>query len=135
MMKSMIKKSIGFLIMLFSCFNVSAQTWLTDYSSALEKASSNNKNILLVFSESDWCAQCIRLKKEVLYSDEFSDYGEQLILLNADFPRKRIKEKQLIKQNEALAGRFNPKGIFPYMVLLDQAGKKMGAFIDLSCPP
>lgn len=134
-MKSMIKKSIGFLIMLFSCFNVSAQTWLTDYSSALEKASSNNKNILLVFSESDWCAQCIRLKKEVLYSDEFSDYGEQLILLNADFPRKRIKEKQLIKQNEALAGRFNPKGIFPYMVLLDQAGKKMGAFIDLSCPP
>ncbi|MFT5054250.1 MAG: thioredoxin-related protein, partial [Granulosicoccus sp.] len=127
--------SIGFLIMLFSCFNVSAQTWLTDYSSALEKASSNNKNILLVFSESDWCAQCIRLKKEVLYSDEFSDYGEQLILLNADFPRKRIKEKQLIKQNEALAGRFNPKGIFPYMVLLDQAGKKMGAFIDLSCPP
>lgn len=121
--------------MLFSCFNVSAQTWLTDYSSALEKASSNNKNILLVFSESDWCAQCIRLKKEVLYSDEFSDYGEQLILLNADFPRKRIKEKQLIKQNEALAGRFNPKGIFPYMVLLDQAGKKMGAFIDLSCPP
>jgi thioredoxin-related protein len=131
----MIKRSIGFLIMLFSCFNVSAQTWLTDYSSALEKASSNNKNILLVFSESDWCAQCIRLKKEVLYSDEFSDYGEQLILLNADFPRKRIKEKQLIKQNEALAGRFNPKGIFPYMVLLDQAGKKMGAFIDLSCPP
>ncbi|MFT5920081.1 MAG: hypothetical protein ACI9FU_001896, partial [Granulosicoccus sp.] len=50
MMKSMIKRSIGFLIMLFSCFNVSAQTWLTDYSSALEKASSNNKNILLVFS-------------------------------------------------------------------------------------
>lgn len=127
MMKSMIKISVGFLIMLFSCFNVSGQTWLTDYSSALEEAESSNKNILLVFSGSDWCAPCIRLKKEVLYSDEFANYGKQLVLLNADFPRKRIKERQLIEQNESLAEQFNPHGVFPFIILLDPTGKKVGA--------
>lgn len=127
MMKSMIKISIGSLIMLFSILNVSGQTWLTDYSSAIQEAESSEKNILLVFSGSDWCAPCIRLKKEVFFSDQFSKYSNKLVLLNADFPRKRVKNKDLIKHNEALAERFNPSGAFPLVVLLDPTGNKIGS--------
>lgn len=113
--------------MLFSFFNSSGQTWLTDYSSAIEEAESTEKNILLVFSGSDWCAPCIRLKKEVFFSAEFSQYSKTLVLLNADFPRKRVKNKDLIKHNEALAERFNPNGAFPLVVLLDPNGEKIGS--------
>ena len=47
------------------------------------------------------------------------------MLVNADFPRlkKNKLAKELQKQNEKLAEKYNNKGTFPLTLLLDENGK------------
>jgi len=100
--------------------------WESDFEVAKQKAASANKFILVSFSGSDWCGPCIRLEKEVFNSPEFASLAKaHLILVNADFPRLRKNQldKEQQKKNDALADRYNAKGIFPYTLLLDSSGK------------
>ncbi len=80
---------------------------------------------MLYFSGSDWCGPCIKFKKNFIEQPEFVEFSnENLLLLNADFPRKKVNQlsKEAIKENEMLAEKYNPKGLFPYVLLLDEEG-------------
>ena len=100
--------------------------WLINFDAAKVSASEQGKYILLNFSGSDWCAPCIKLKKEVFESDAFSEIAERrLVLLRADFPRSKKNQlsKEQTKHNETLADKYNPNGKFPLTLLLDDKGK------------
>lgn len=102
-----------------------SNTWLTSFDSAKEASRKDGKFILLNFSGSDWCAPCIKLKRNVFLSEVFETFAEQnLVLLNADFPRMKKNQlsREQIRHNEALAIRYNREGKFPYTVLLDAQG-------------
>lgn len=89
-------------------------------------ASIENKKILLYFSGSDWCAPCIKLKKTFVSQPNFQEFSKtHLLLLNADFPRKKANQLsgQKVKENELLAEKYNPNGTFPLIVVLDKNGK------------
>ena len=106
--------------------------WLTDFNKAKQEAVSNNKFILLNFSGSDWCGPCMRTKKEIFDSDVFNNYvKDNLVLLNADFPRlkKNKLDDALTKSNEALAEIYNPNGEFPLTLLLDAKGKVLKQWV------
>lgn len=99
--------------------------WLTDIAFAKETATKENKMILLNFSGSDWCAPCIKMKRDVFESEVFKQYAEEnLVLLRADFPRlkKNQPAKEQVQHNEALAEKYNAQGKFPFTVLLDASG-------------
>lgn len=100
--------------------------WETDFENAKKLAKEKNELILLNFSGSDWCVPCIGLRQEFFESEVFTDFASKnLILVNADFPRKKknaVSEFQ-IKRNEALAEQYNPNGIFPLTLLLNSDGK------------
>jgi len=89
-----------------------------------------NKNIMIVFSGSDWCVPCMRLEKEILSQPGFKDTEKsKIVLIKADFPT-RSKNKKLIsktqqKYNAKLFEKYNPKGIFPLVVLLNKNGKQL----------
>ena len=109
--------------------------WLTDLDEAKEIAVKEEKLILLNFSGSDWCAPCIRQRKEIFGSADFADYAEKhLVLVNADFPR--LKKNQLSSEqkakNELLAERYNSKGIFPFTVLLNAKGEVIRSWDHIS---
>lgn len=115
-----------FSLIYIAVFFLVASGWETDFDVATQKAKTENKLILLNFSGSDWCAPCIRLKKEILDASDFTDFANQhLILVNANFPR--LKKNQLPKnqqkKNDKLADQYNPTGIFPYTLLVDPEGK------------
>ena len=100
--------------------------WETDFETAKKMAAENHQLILLNFSGSDWCAPCVATKKNYFDSDTFNAMAkDHLVLLNADFPRK--KKNQLsddqTKKNEALADKYNKEGNFPLTLLLDANGK------------
>lgn len=100
--------------------------WSLDFDQAKTEASQSHKFILLNFSGSDWCAPCIKLKKDIFESDAFKAYAvDHLILVRADFPRlkKNQLDKAQVEKNEALAEKYNPQGKFPLTVLLDANGK------------
>jgi thioredoxin-related protein len=119
-------KNIFVAITLFvSCLTYS-QSWTTNMEEAKAAAVAQNKNIVLVFSGSDWCAPCIKLDKNVWQSAEFKAYAEEkLILVRADFPKKKANAlpEDIKKGNLALAEQYNKEGYFPLVVVLDQTGK------------
>ena len=96
---------------------------------AKELALKHEKNIILVFQGSDWCAPCIKLDREVWSTKEFQQLAkDRFVMLKADFPRKKgnkLPEEQEAR-NKALAAKYNPKGYFPYVVVLDATGKVLG---------
>ena len=109
----------------------SSTGWLTDFGAAGQAAQQEHKYILLNFSGSDWCAPCIKLKKEVFESEAFSSLAEsKLILVRADFPRSKKNQltKEQTQHNEALAEKYNPDGKFPYTLLLSEDGKVLKAW-------
>lgn len=100
--------------------------WGGDFTQAQHEASQSHKYILLNFSGSDWCAPCIKLKKDIFESDAFKAYAaEHLVLVRADFPRlkKNQLEKKQTEHNEMLAEKYNPQGKFPLTLLLNPDGK------------
>ncbi|MCD9856045.1 thioredoxin family protein [Epilithonimonas sp. JDS] len=111
------------LLVLLSVF-AAAQT---RFETAKKNASEKNELILLNFSGSDWCIPCIKLHRNIIETDIFKQLSTDHILeyLNADFPRSKKNQPaaDVQKENAALADQYNPKGIFPYTVLLDSGGK------------
>lgn len=94
---------------------------------ARKTASENKALIVLNFSGSDWCIPCIRLHKNIIENDEFTKLETEniIVYVNADFPRNKKNQlsQELKNENAALADQYNPKGIFPYTVLLNAEGK------------
>ena len=115
---------IGLILMVSS--TIMAQHWETDLNTAEKRAKDEGRNILLVFSGSDWCAPCMKLEKNIWGSKEFiEDSNQHFVLLRADFPKRKAnalaKEQQ--EKNNKLAEIYNKQGLFPFVAILDKNGK------------
>ncbi|WDF54686.1 thioredoxin family protein [Mucilaginibacter sp. KACC 22063] len=113
-------------LLLLTLFMTGQLIWSGNFDEAKKDAQQSHKLILINFSGSDWCGPCIRLRKEILESDEFETYAkDHLVLVRADFPRQKKNQlpKDQVKRNEALADVYNPDGKFPYTLLVDENGK------------
>lgn len=122
------KKLLLFLLLLVAGFGY-AQNWQTNFEVAKSLAVKENKNILLVFSGSDWCAPCIKLENVVWKSEVFKTEAEKKwILERADFPKKKNNQlsPELSANNKLLAEIYNKGGSFPLVVLLENSGKVIG---------
>ena len=105
--------------------------WEPDFQNAKKLAKENNQLILLNFSGSDWCVPCIGLRQEFFETEVFAAFAKKnLILVNADFPRKKKNAgtDEQIKRNEALAEQYNPNGIFPLTLLVNADGKVVASW-------
>lgn len=120
-------KSRVMIFLLFFCLVMTAQgTKHLTFRESLEKSKTENKNLLLYFSGSDWCAPCVKFKKQFIQTEAFTKFSEEsLILFNADFPR--LKKNQLpemeAKENDGLAEKYNSNGYFPMILLLNPKGE------------
>lgn len=120
------------LLLLFalaiSNFAVS-QEWQTNFEEAKKIASEQDKNVIIVFSGSDWCAPCIKLDKNIWQSEAFKKESvKDWIIVKANFPRKKANElpKEQTEHNRKLAEKYNIEGSFPLVVVLDKNGKVLG---------
>ena len=101
------------------------ENWETNWEAAKAKSKAENKPILINLTGSDWCGWCIKIEKEVFSQKEFKDFAaENLILMEADFPKKKQLPAELKKQNAALEKEYLNKG-YPTVYLLDSEGKKL----------
>ena len=116
------KKLIAIVLLLV---NIGFAQQTETFKQKLETAKTENKTVLLYFSGSDWCAPCVKFKKFIVNTPEFQTFAtENLVIHNADFPRlsKNKLAKEVVKENETLADKYNSKGIFPLILLLDTEG-------------
>lgn len=118
------KTIISAILMVVFSVGFHAQSRL---ETARKAAAENKELILLNFSGSDWCIPCIKLHKNIIEAEDFKKLEADHIILyiNADFPRNKKNQlsPELKKENAALADQYNPKGLFPYTLLLDSEGK------------
>ncbi len=124
------KKAFLFVIAFSVFLSVSAQQWETNFDTAKKRATDENKNIILVFSGSDWCIPCMKLEKNIWESREFiNDSKNHFVLLRADFPKKKTNKlsKEQQEQNEKLAEKYNTQGLFPLVEVLNKDGKVLGS--------
>lgn len=113
------------LIALFLVLLIPIQ-WEPNFDTAKKTAKEKHELILLNFSGSDWCGPCIMLRKNYLETDAFANFSEnKLVLVNADFPRKKknIGTPEQVKRNDALAEKYNKEGVFPLTLILNSDGK------------
>lgn len=105
--------------------------WEPNFENAKKTAKEKHQLILLNFSGSDWCGPCIVTRKDYFESEVFTKMAnDNLILVNADFPRKKknIGSADVVKRNEALADQYNKQGVFPLTLLLNAEGKVLKAW-------
>ena len=101
--------------------------WLTNLPKAQAQATAEGKSVLLFFHGSDWCPTCLEMQRQVFDSREFAQYAHRaLVLVDVDFPEKKIQSDDVKRANLALKARFNFSeelgGGYPTLVLLDAAG-------------
>ena len=93
--------------------------WLTNADDAVKKAESNQRDLLVVYTGSDWCQPCMQLEQNVLGTSTFvSEAAQRFVLLRLDFPRNVILDEAQKAQNEEWAKRFGVQA-FPTLILLD----------------
>ncbi len=76
----------------------------------------------------------MRLRNEIFENKIFSEMADNsLVMINADFPRskKNQLDKEKVKQNEILANKYNPNGLFPYTLLMTPDGKVLKSWEGL----
>lgn len=117
------KVLINLLFLFMISFSIYGQE---NFEKSKAIASQNHLLILLNFSGSDWCGQCIRMRNEIFSTPQFLSMADAgFIFITADFPRNKKNKLsiELQKQNNQLADKYNPDGKFPFTVLLNAEGK------------
>lgn len=125
-MKKIFLSMILLTVIILGCSKSSANdnlSWEENLETALQKAETENKAVLVNFTGSDWCQWCIRLSDEVFSKPEFEEYAEQnLILVRLDFPRSIEQSIETKMYNNQLAQRYGIQG-FPTILLFNSQGQ------------
>ncbi len=97
--------------------------WTTNVVAALASARADGKDLLLLYTGSDWCPPCMKLEEQVLSKAEFTTAAaENFVLVKFDFPQKTELSPELVAQNQHWSDRFGIDG-FPTIVLIDKNEK------------
>lgn len=103
--------------------------WLTDFEAAKRKAAAEHKPILVDFTGSDWCGYCIRMKRDVFDTPEFSAYAsEHFVLLEVNLPKDPAFDREQLKRNHLLCDLFDVSA-FPTVLVLSSRGHVAGGFV------
>ena len=104
---------------------VTAQTpgWSIDVDKASKQADSENKDLIMNFTGSDWCGWCIRLRREIFGDEEFQSMAKKsFVLVQLDFPNDKSKMSlKTRKQNAYWHDTLDVQG-FPSVYLTDAKG-------------
>lgn len=100
--------------------------WTSDMNQAIRTAQQEQKDLLVLFTGSDWCPPCKKLEGETLSKADFlAGASREWVLVKLDFPRSKELPEELQKQNDDWSGRLGIAG-FPTIALLDNQQRPFG---------
>ena len=102
--------------------------WSTDYDGAVKQAAREKKCVLVLFTGSDWCGWCKKLRKDTLDQAAFKKFAaKNLILVYMDMPREQTLAERAKVQD--LAGKLKAGGGVPCTVIVDRDGRVRGKIV------
>jgi thiol-disulfide isomerase/thioredoxin len=100
--------------------------WHDSWGDALAESQSTGHPILADFTGSDWCHWCTKLKQNVFETPTFQQWaGENVVLLELDYPKRKNQAADIKQQNEQLATRYQISS-YPTVLLLATDGNVIG---------
>lgn len=100
--------------------------WLTEGQTALDRATKANKDVLMLFTGSDWCPPCKKLEEEVLSQAEFLDgVKANFVLVKFDFLRQQPVLPAQEAENSKWQQQWGIEG-YPTVVLVDRQKRPFG---------
>lgn len=97
-------------------------SWVTNFDKAKEISKEQKKPILMMFTGSDWCPPCKKLKEDFFNSDRFAQEADKFVLLMVDLPKNRgIIGEQQYKTNVLLNQKYGVSSI-PVVIAVDAKG-------------
>lgn len=99
--------------------------WHNDLDKAILQAKRSRSMILVLVTGSDWCPPCMALEREIFSHKEFRKAAAgNVVLVKADFPKKKAMSKENKMQAMKIAKRFNVKS-YPTVLLLNSDGREL----------
>jgi thioredoxin-related protein len=100
--------------------------WLSNYTEAVKQAKEENKDILLLFTGTDWIEICQIFDREIANAPEFLEEVTKLfVLVELQYPEDNKLPREVAGQNQLLRDAYRIKG-FPTVVLTHPDGKPFG---------
>ncbi len=94
-------------------------------NAALARAKTENKNVLLDFTGSDWCGPCMVLREKVFESEQFTQWAKsRLIFIEVDFPAQKKLSEDVERQNALMKRKYQVDG-YPTIVVVNHEGKEL----------
>ncbi len=112
---------------------IEGEGWLKNYDTALTEAVPEQRNVLVYFTGSDWCPPCKMLKHDLFDTAQFKKVSEDYTLLFVDIPRnKDLLTPVQMAHNTDLLKKYNKRGVFPLLVILDSTGTELDEYSGYS---
>lgn len=100
-----------------------SDAWTTDYQSARKRAIAEKKDLLLVFTASDWIKICQIYDRDIINQKAFTDLVEpKFVPVRFDFPKHTSQSPSLRAQNNLFMQAYRVTG-FPTLMLTDTEGR------------
>jgi len=97
--------------------------WNPSLEAGMKQAAASKKDLLVLFTGSDWCPPCMALEKNVLSNPEIVKTLESKYeLVRLDFPRSKQQDPAERKANDEASKKYNVRG-FPTVMLMTPEGK------------
>ena len=101
------------------CTYAEESQWQNDPDTATKTAAKEKKDLLLLFTGSDWCPPCQKLEQEVFSDEDFYAEAEgDFVFVKFDFLKNSPIREEVQKKNEEWANKFGVDS-FPTIVLVD----------------
>ncbi len=103
-----------------------AEVWTKDLEAGGRQAVQEGKNLILVFTGSDWSSPCQSLRQKVLEAPEFSAFAQKFILVSVDMHKNPKMTAEELARLGALQSQ-HAVAIFPSLLLIDaRSGEEYG---------
>jgi len=100
--------------------------WTDNYRTALARARGENKDLLLVFTGSDWIKICGAYDRDILFQPDFvNGIADSFVPVRFDFPKETKLPAQQKARNQMMMRAYRVAA-FPTLVLTDTQGRPYG---------
>lgn len=99
--------------------------WTTDLAAARQTAAAEGKDVLMLFTGSDWCPPCMALEKNVFAQAPASRLQDDFVPVLLDFPMKTEQAPELAARNEQVQQAYGVAG-YPTVLLTSADGSQYG---------
>lgn len=129
-------RKLCFLFLVTSSFLFAESlTWLDSFDEAEKLSVKTDRPLLLFFTGSDWCGECVQFKERILSHPLFvKEVKGQFVFAAVDFPLNRPLPGSLSKRNQQLKERFKIVGL-PTLVILFPSHNAVSMAASSSMPP